>query len=86
MFLLPTKLTYIFIMILIISGLVSNITDLNFEAVKTLLAVSALFLLPWLWPLCSLVAGFYAPGCICPQRTQVVLVRYCCWQRACFVF
>lgn len=42
-FLLPTALVYIFMMILVISGLVSDITDFDFEAVKTLLAASALF-------------------------------------------
>ena len=41
MFLLPTALVYIFMTILVVSGLVSDITD--FEAVKTLLAASALF-------------------------------------------
>ena len=40
-FLLPTALVYIFMIILVISCLVNDITD--FEAVKTLLAASALF-------------------------------------------
>lgn len=80
-FLLPTTLIYIFMIILVISGLVNDIIDLDFEAVKIIVGGKCSFLLPgygiyalWWLVLCT---GLYLPPAYPSGFGAVLLLAAC---------